>query len=558
MIVLSFLFQVFGATMLLLFAVRMVRTGIERAFDSSFRSLLTSSSHPAKLAPVGVLLAIVLQSSAAVTLLAAGFVGTGVLGFVPGLVIVLGGDLGSALIIQFFALKLDWLAPVLLTVGGVFFLKTERRSLRQAGRIILGVALILLSLQLLREVIEPIRDSDFLPAVSVYLERDILTAFIAGAALAFVMHSSVAAILMFVTIVAIGALPVAVGASLVMGANLGSAVIPIWLSRGMVPEARRIPWANLVIRGSAAFCTLFLLHSFPLLEYLHILGEAQSLVILHILFNAALLMAIPCIGILEIPIAACVPSAIPSSDQQNLLHRSVLPDAATGPPTQALANMRREVLRMATVVGEMFNPVMDLYTSHQPDRAQSITEQDKVVNAALDGVRCYSADMQRDQMDRTQRKELRALVDYAIALEVAGDIVVKRLLPLTEEMHCNGLHFSTQGLGELRGIHERVAANLTIAANVLISSEMEVARQLQEEKVKIGRLERRSRKKHLKRLSENDADSFASSDIHLETAYLLKEFNSLIVTVAHPILMREGQLLESRLIREKKPAAQAI
>jgi len=46
MIILSFLFQLFGATMLLLFAVRMVRTGIERALGPSFRGLLTASRRP--------------------------------------------------------------------------------------------------------------------------------------------------------------------------------------------------------------------------------------------------------------------------------------------------------------------------------------------------------------------------------------------------------------------------------------------------------------------------------------------------------------------------------
>ena len=82
---------------------------------------------------------------------------------------------------------------------------------------------------------------------------------------------------------------------------------------------------------------------------------------------------------------------------------------------------------------------------------------------------------------------------------------------------------------------------------------MESARLLLEEKAEMGRLERASRKRHLKRLTAGDPDSFASSDIHLETAYSLKELNSWIVTVAHPILVREGELLDSRLARDGAP-----
>lgn len=117
MVILSFLLQLFGATFLLLFAVRMVRTGIERAFGASFRRVLTGNQTPLRLVPLGTALAVVLQSSAAVTLLAAGFAGSKTIAFLPAVAIVLGGDLGSALLV-----------PVFLTVGGVLFLKTERRN----------------------------------------------------------------------------------------------------------------------------------------------------------------------------------------------------------------------------------------------------------------------------------------------------------------------------------------------------------------------------------------------------------------------------------------------
>ena len=118
MIILSFAVQLFGATMLLLFAVRMVSTGIERAYGASFRRLVTTKASALRLALTGVMLAIILQSSAAVTLLVAGFSGTSAIGFSAGMAIVLGGDLGSALLIRVLTLDIQWIVPVLLGVGG--------------------------------------------------------------------------------------------------------------------------------------------------------------------------------------------------------------------------------------------------------------------------------------------------------------------------------------------------------------------------------------------------------------------------------------------------------
>ena len=557
MIIVTFVVQLFGATMLLLFAVRMVRTGIERAFGNALERLVTSGRSPLYLAPVGMMLAILLQSSAAVTLLVSGFAGGGVIGFVPAVALVLGGDLGSAVIIQVLSLKLEWLAPVLLAVGGTLFLKTERRGLRHAGRIMLGIALILLALELLRTAVDPIRDSGFLPAIAGYLERDFLTAFIAEATLAFVMHSSVAAILMCVTVVAIGALPVSVGLSLVLGANLGSALIPVWLSRDFTPEARRIPAANLIIRGTAALIALLGFNAtgapVPILSTY----GAQGLVMLHIAFNAVLLVFIPIASILERPMQALLPAApVGATDADTPDFRSVLPEKVPDTGSEAIANLRREVLRMSDIIGDMFDPVMELYAKGDPERTSTIQARDDAVNAALDGVRRYMAGLPSDMLNRSERKELRALVDYAIALEAAGDIIVKRLLILAEEMHEAGQSFSTEGREELEHLHRKVARNLKTAANVLISGDVDGARRLLQEKADMARLERNSRKRHLKRLSEGKINSMSTSDKHLETAYLIKELHSWVISVAHPILVREGQLLDSRLVEAETPDPQ--
>ena len=98
MAIVSFLISLAGATMLLLYAVRMVRTGIERSYGASFQRVMTGQRSYAQASMVGLTMAVVLQSSAAVALLTSGFAAGGMLAFPTGLAMVLGGDLGSALI----------------------------------------------------------------------------------------------------------------------------------------------------------------------------------------------------------------------------------------------------------------------------------------------------------------------------------------------------------------------------------------------------------------------------------------------------------------------------
>ncbi len=552
MAVLSFLVHLAGATLFLLFGVRMVRTGIERAFGARFRRLLTRSATPPRAAGTGFGLAVLLQSSAAVALLAAGFVANGTVSFALALAAVFGADLGSAFIVQLLSFRVDWLVPVLLTLGGALFLNADRKRLRQAGRIVLGVAIILISLRFLRETMDPIRDSAFLPAIAGYLERDVITAYIVGAALAFVMHSSVAAILMCVTLVSVGALPVEAGVSLVIGANLGSAMVPVWLSRGMPPAARRVPLANLGVRGTWTMLVLLLVNMLPVLPWIASAQPGQTLVNTHLALNAALLLAVPLTGWLVAPLEAMLPDPTDVRPDADPEHRSVLDDAMLDSPMLALTSLRREVLRMVQLVERMSEPVMELYAQIDGPRAEAIIHEDRHVNAALDGVRQYVSRLPMAEMSRDQRRQVRELAEYAISIESAGDTVVKRLVPRALQKARDGVDLSAAGMAELRQMHENVMANFHLAANVLVSEDLESARLLLVEKTEITGRERRSRKKHLKRLSRGETISLDSSNIHLETLMALKDLNSQVASIAYPILVRHGQLLETRLITELK------
>ncbi|WP_108483836.1 Na/Pi cotransporter family protein [Oceaniglobus ichthyenteri] len=548
MTILSFLIHLMGATMLLLYAVRMVRTGIERAFGASFRRLMTRTSNVFGAAATGLVLAVILQSSAAVGLLVAGFTGTAAVGFGMGLAMTLGADLGSALLIQVLSFPLDWLVPLFLAVGGLTFIRSTGRNAKQTGRIILGIAFILISLRFLRETMDPIRDSSFLPAVAGYLAQDYITAFIVGAALALVMHSSLAVVLMCVTLVSLQAIPVVAGVSLVLGANLGSSAIPVWLSRGMTPVSRRVPLANFMIRGSWAIIAVGLVNNLPVLPYLTMGGPAQTLVNVHIAFNVAQLAALPFCRFVEAPLARLLPDITADQTLTPLIHRSVLDDHALATPVLAQASLKREVLRMIQIVEGMMLPVMEIYTTYDKDRAAALRAEDGALNRALDGIRRYVMAMPNDPARKREFKQARELTEYAIAIESAGDLIVKNLLPLAQEKDKHAIQFSAAEQGELLAMHDRVMANLKLASNVLISDDIASARMLLEEKTEMTQMERASRKKHLRRLSEGTVKSFEASDIHLETTQALKEFNSHISAVAYPILYRGGQLLETRLI----------
>ncbi|MGB2000823.1 MAG: Na/Pi cotransporter family protein [Candidatus Puniceispirillaceae bacterium] len=554
MVTIQFLLELAGATILLLFAVRMVRTGIERAFGASFRRLMTGSTARVRATFAGLALAAIMQSSVAVAMLVAGFVGAGTLSFQIGLPAMLGADLGSALVIQFLSMEISWLAPLLLVTGGLMFLRSRSPMPKQIGRAVLGVALILIALELMRSTVTPIRDSAFLPQISTLLERDFITAFLVGAVLTFIMHSSVAAVLMVVTMVAIDALPLMVGISLMLGANLGSSLLPLWMTRAMPPAARQVPVMNALLRGTAAVIMVVVVNRSPLMEFMPDAGDGQKIILGHVLFNALLLLAVPFSGLLGRLSARLMPEESAGLDDMPGHHRSVLDLEALDDPMLAIASIKREIQRMLLVIEEMMLPVMGLLEDFDKDRMNRIIKKDLIINDALDGTRRYVANLSGVNGGQNgsvnTRKELRNLLEFAIAIEAAGDVISKTLSQLAVNRDRDGIHFSEEGLSELRSMHDRVIANIALAGNVLVSGDVGIARRLLEEKGEFTHRQRKSRKSHLKRLAKGRVESLESSDLHLETGLAFKEFNSHIASIAYPILAREGQLLDSRLVSE--------
>lgn len=543
-----FLLNLAGAVFLLLYSTRMVRTGVERALGANLRNVFMAtrrSTVPNAFA--GMMSAAMLQSSTAVMLLVSGFTAAGVMGVTGALAMVLGADLGTAIAVTFLSLDLKWLIPLLLVGGGVLFLKFEARVAKQAGRIMFGIAFILISLRMIGEATAPLRESAGLMAVVDYLAGDPLTAFIGGAAITFAFHSSVAAVLMFATFCAQGVLPLEAGLPLVLGANAGGGLIGLWLTRNLHIKARRVALGNLVIRLSGALAVVLLIAKFTLPVEVPGATPARQLVNFHLLFNAALVILwLP----LVVPLATLTKRLMPDreaaaaalSRRVPALDRNVL-----GTPGLALASATRELLRMGEQVEAMLAPVMTYFVPASEVPSDKIAEIEQQVDTAQNDIKLYLAEMNQGELSPEQAGRSMELASVAIGMERIGDIITKDLMRLASDTRKRKLAFSPEGWNELNAMHARVLANMQLAMNVLVSEDVDSAAQLVREKETIRRMEQDSHDRHLARLARSSPESIATSNIHLDVLRALKEINSRLVYIAYPLLKRHGMLRESRL-----------
>lgn len=540
-----------GATMLLLFAVHMVRQGMENAFGETLRSVLGAAGGGRVFATVGgTVMAVMLQSSTAVAMIACGLAAGGMLTLTTGLALLLGADLGSALVTRILSFDLGWLVPVCLFVGGMLHLKLSGRTAQEVGRMLLGIGFVLLSLRMIATATGPLRDSAFLPSLAGYLSDDYLTAFLVGALFTWLIHSSVAAILMLAAFAGQGVLPLEAAVPLVLGANLGAGFIAFWLSRGMPVESQRIPIGNLIFRAGGAAVALMVVETMGLsIGRLGATPDA-ALVNFHLLFNFLLVLAcLPLVSPMGNLARGILANAAAEPDEKHVMRQriSALDRSVVGTPRLALASATRELLRMGELVEAMTRPVMELLKAGTSEAIGAVRDLDEAINQAHTEIKLYLAEMNRGEMSAGEARRSAELTDIAINLEHAGDIVAKQLLALADERAEKAWRFSADGWDELISLHRQLLENMHLALNVLVSQDQSSARQLVVAKETMRQLYRQTHTQHLKRLQMGRSESIATSGMHLEVARGLKEMNSLLATVAYPILEASGDLLESRL-----------
>lgn len=548
-----------GAVTLLLWAVRMVRTGVERAYGTALeRTLKRARGNRLRAVGLGAMVAMVLQSSTAVGVLAAGFAASGLMSFATALTMLLGADLGSALVVRVLSFDLSWLIPFLLIAGGWMFMKGTGREVRQTGRILVGVALILVSLGMVGEATASLRENEALPAVVGYLSNDYLTSFLIGALFTWFVHSSIASVLLVASLAGEGLVPVELGLALVLGANLGGALIAVGLTRGSAAAARRVPLGNLIFRGAGAALGLAALAFLELPIALAGPSAAEQIVMLHVAFNLVIALAcVPLVDIAGAALARLLPDEQSDEGADGLMagRTSALDRQVLHSPRLALASATRELLRMSEITEVMLRPIMEFYETDDRDRLKARVKElrslDQEVNKAHSDIKLYLVELNRGSMSTDEAQRAMILANFAINLEHVGDLVSKNLYKLALERCETRLTFSTEGWRELTDLHAQVLANIQLALNVLVSGDRESARELIREKERMRDLELRSQNLHLRRLQSGSVESVETSEIHLETIRALKQVNSLFAAIAYPILAESGDLLESRLAQSE-------
>ncbi|MGQ3296564.1 MAG: Na/Pi cotransporter family protein, partial [Shinella sp.] len=411
------------------------------------------------------------------------------------------------------------------------------------GSALVGIGLMLLSLHLLGFATEPMRQSPALAAFLKLLDGAWPAALAFSTVLAIISSSSLAVVVLILSLASMGILSPALTVILVLGANLGGAVPPVIATLKAAASARRVTLGNLLARGVG--CLVVLPFAGQVAELLALLPvpAAKLPVDVHLVFNIAVALVL---WPLSSPLSCLMEKLVPEEEQPETGPK-YLDDAALSTPVIALSGATREVLRVGDIIESMLISTMRAFNDNNLAPLKDVAELERQVDALQQDVKIYLSRLGRQGVGGESAARSIVIIDYAINLEHVGDIIEKGLQEQVRKKIVNGLKFSDDGYKELSNLFNLTIENLRIAQTIFVTRDSGLARQLVEVKVDVRRMEKQSSERHLERLRDGRLDSLQTSSLHLDILRDLKRVNAHLVSVAYPILDEGGLLTESRL-----------
>jgi phosphate:Na+ symporter len=547
--------NVLGSVTLLLWGVRMVRTGLTRAFGAALRRAIAACSRNRFTAFLGgIAITGLLQSSTATSLLVSSFAGRGLIPLSIAFAIMLGADIGTTIAAQILSFDLGWVSPLLIGTGVITFLSSESDKPRHLGRVAIGLGLMLLSLKLLALATQPLRNALAFMALLQGLQDEYLIAVVVGTLATWFVHSSLSTVLLVMSFAGSGLIEPRLALALVIGANIGGALAPYMAQSGADVEARRVPLANLMTRAIVGIALLPFLG--PIVEGLSMIDASATRlpVNFHTAYNiAASLIFLPLVDVVAWACRRLLPAKPVVDDPGKPRH---LDPNVLDSPAEALGCALRETLNLGDRVADMLRGTIDVFERNDPKAVKAIEAADDAVDRLYEAIKLYLIQTSRTELGEEDGKRYIEILTFTTNLEHIGDIVDKNLMELAAKKIRNRYAFSPEGMAELRAFHARVLENLRLALNVFTTRDITLARRLVAEKTAMREAEAKTADNHYARLREGRMESIETSSIHMDVIRDLKRINGHLASVAYPILEAAGELADTRL-KEAQPLMRA-
>ncbi len=526
------LFALLGGTALLLYGVRLVGEGLQRAAGTRLRhvlSTLTGDRFRALLVGAGV--TAVLQSSSATTVMLVGFASAGLLSLRQTIGVILGADIGTTVTVQLLAFNLLGFAPLVVFLGWLVY-TAFGSTIKYVGQAILGFGFLFLGMKLIADGTVPLKQSALFGDLFQALVAQPLILFLLAAVFSAIVRSSAATLGIALSFAASGLMNLDGAMPMIFGANVGTAATALVAAVGANAEARRVAAAHATFKVVGVLIFLPFSVLFADLVRQTTDDPARQIANAHSLFNLILaLLFLPGTRIAADIFTRLIPDTGQREAGAMYLNPNVLDT-----PAVALGQATREVLRLGDTVLQSLRDSITVFERDDERMMKEIIRRDDLIDRLEEDIKQYVVKLREQSLTEEQSQRESALLFTVVNLEEIGDVIEKDLMELADKKMRGHYRFSAQGWAEIVDLHTKVVENLELAISAVATQDHGIAEKVVRHKSNINLMERRLRQTHMDRLHEGLRETIDTSSIHLDVLAALKRSNSLVAGIAYAVL----------------------
>lgn len=451
-----------GALSIFLFGMDTMTGGLEKLASGKLASLLEKLTDNIFMGVLlGAVVAGVVHSSAATTVMCIGFVNAGILQLRQAVGVIMGANIGTTLTAQILRLgdlssdnivlsllKPDMLGPILAFIGIVFFLFITGGRKKIMGQIFLGLGLLFIGIQSMETALSPLTESESFRALFVRFSNPILGIAV-GAMITALIQSSTASVGILQALAANGMVTFSSAMPIIMGQNIGTCITAIISSIGATRNAKRTAAVHLYFNliGTTIFLIiLYGAHSAFGLSFWDSIMDRGAIANLHSLFNVSCTaLLLPFNGLL----VKLVKLTFPDTGDGREAMSTVLDHRFLSTPSVALERARTVANNMANLAQKNFQIATELLKNYNPKLLAQMEENENQLDFMEGALSNYLVQLSSHSLDSRQSDLVSDLL-YALSdFERIGDYSMN-LSEAAEALHQEGLSYSPEAEIELK------------------------------------------------------------------------------------------------------------
>ena len=505
-----------GGLALFLYGMNLMGEGLAKLSGGKLESILarlTSNKLMAVLLGAGV--TAVIQSSSATTVMAVGFVNSGIMKLHQAVGIIMGANVGTTITSwilslaglesdNFFLrlLKPSSFSPVLALIGIIFlmFCKSDRK--KDIGGILVGFAILMFGMDTMSGAVEPLKDVPEFTNMLTMFSQPVL-GMLAGALLTAVIQSSSASVGILQALCMTGALRYGTVIPIIMGQNIGTCVTALLSAVGASKNAKRTAFVHLYFNliGTTVFMVVFYtINMFAPFAFLDNVTGPAGIAVIHSLFNiGATILLFPFSNVLEKLACISIPDRqeqVAEDEAETELHLDV---RFLEQPGFALIQLIKATEDMARKAEKSLQLASSLIFKYDEEVCKKVADLEKEVDRYEDQLGRYMTLLAGKHLSMSDGKKLVELQHCVGDFERISDISLN-LVHAVSKMQQKEQGFSQKAINELRILSGAVKDMMHFSVECFVADDSNLAESIEPLEECIDEMKLEVLKRHRKRL----------------------------------------------------------